>query len=158
MEGNKKLQEALNHRSFCHTPNAILSSFPWLLPSLTAVAPWGWEQGGGQWAGGSPIAGRTPWPNFGSQKAQLCREQPWGGCVMLQGGCLLRCAVLLPAPGGKGYLELSNPGAFLTRGGLWRILFGSACGRSSPGMPAQPQALMDRGKARAEGRWLVQVK
>lgn len=42
--------------------------------------------------------------------------------------------------------------------GLQRILFSSACQRSSPGMLVRLQAVMDGGKAGAEGRWRVQVK
>lgn len=42
--------------------------------------------------------------------------------------------------------------------GLQRILFGSACQKSSPGMLVQLQGVMDRGKDGAEGRWWVQVK
>ena len=42
--------------------------------------------------------------------------------------------------------------------GLQRVLFGSACQKSSPGMLVQLQGMMDGGKAGAEGRWRVQVK
>lgn len=54
-----------------------------------------------------------------------------------------------PRPGGERVTQ---------RLGLQRILFSSACQRSSPGMLVRLQAMMDGGKAGAEGRWRVQVK
>lgn len=73
-------------------------------------------------------------------------------CILpLQGGCLPLCNVLLLDPGrGKERVTWNL--------GLQRILFGSACQKSSPGMLMQLQGVMDGGKAGAEGRWRVQVK